>query len=262
MGRLHELLAVEKSKSAAVTKLITETFNKFGKFEYFQGHIRTLSMIEESPQNKALEAAAKEERKVPTTVHETLSYVMDFWKDSEDILFQKNVTNQGAVANILFKGDTLATDVPVDELLGLESRLETLRKLMDTMPTLSASVTWEDAYDLSGRKGYWKAIAPSVVVKTEKSSAPVILYEATKEHPAQVKEISVDKPTGTFTKLDFCGAASSSQKSEVIAIIDDLINEVKQARMRANSVEASTRKIGEDIIKLIMSPFNSQSNKQ
>lgn len=35
MGKLHELLAIEKTKTTAANKMLTETNQKFGKFDYF-----------------------------------------------------------------------------------------------------------------------------------------------------------------------------------------------------------------------------------
>lgn len=70
MGKLHELLAVEKSKSNAANKLLADTLNKFGKSEYFKASSRTLKMLADSSENEALEASAYENSTLPTTVKE------------------------------------------------------------------------------------------------------------------------------------------------------------------------------------------------
>jgi hypothetical protein len=127
---------------------------------------------------------------------------------------------------------------------------------MESMPTLNAAVSWsEDAQ--SGRKGQWVIDQPEITTKTEKVTTPVILYAATDKHPAQIKEVTVDKTIGTFRLIKTCGAATSAQKAEVLSVIDDLISEVKQSRMRANSVEASTDRIGRKIVDIIMQPFTA-----
>jgi hypothetical protein len=72
MAALHELLAVEKTLSEQFKRLFQDTMQKFGKEEYFQGHVKTLKMIAENPQNDAIERAAAENRELPTTVQETL----------------------------------------------------------------------------------------------------------------------------------------------------------------------------------------------
>jgi hypothetical protein len=257
MGKLHELLAVEKSRSAASKKLINDTTVKFGKIEYFQGHVKTLKMINDSTENVTIEKAGSESRELPTTVQETLEYALKYWADAEDVILQKNITNQKAVADIVLPDETVvASNIPVDELLGLETRLEELRRVMDSMPTLPAAVACEDATKTTGRKGSWVGRNVAVTTKTEKQMVPVILYEATKEHPAQVKEVAQDKVVGSFSTTSFFGSASSSQKAETIARIDDLIASVKQARMRANSIEADKSVIGNKIVDYILAPFN------
>lgn len=254
MGKLHELLAVEKTKSTAASKLLIDTVHKFSKFDYFQGHNKTLRMIEDSAQNQAIETAASEVRQLPTTVHETLEYMFKYWADAEDIIYQKNKSNQYAVADLEYNGSVIVKDVPVDELLGLESRLETLRRSFESIPTLSASVKWENDL-LSGRKGAWIISEPEITTKTEKVTTPVVLYDATDKHPAQVEKVSVDKTIGTFKMIKFCGAATSAQKAEVLSILDELLVETKKARMRANNVEANKDRIGSTLVAIIMKPF-------
>ena len=117
MTKLHELLAVEKTRANAAAKLLQETSAKFQKSEMFSGHIKTLAMIEESAQNAALEQAAHEQRELPTTVSETLEYALDHWVKAEDVIMQKNCINQVAVADLMYDGKMIASSVPVDELI-------------------------------------------------------------------------------------------------------------------------------------------------
>jgi len=253
MSKLHEILAVEKTRSQAANKLIEETANKFKKEQYFSGHIKTLKMLVDSPENAAIEEASRDEKSLPTTVPETLEYLFDFWTKAEDVTYAKNKTNQIANADLFFRGEVLVPFVPVDELLGLEVRLETLRRTLDLMPTLDASKDWTPA--ASGRKGAFLAIGDESTSKTEKTMTPVVLYEATDKHPAQIERVSVDKVVGTFRRKSISGAATSKQKADAIAVIDELLAEAKQARQRANSVEASTDRIGSTIAKLVLDVF-------
>lgn len=253
MAKLHELLAIEKNRSNQANKLLEETGKKFQKEQFFSGHIKTLKMLVDSPENAAIEAAARDEKELPTTVPETLEYALKFWADAEDVTFQKNLTNQRANADLLFRGQVLVPNVPVDELLGLEVRLEILRRTIDHMPTLDASKAWEAAN--SGRSGEFVTTSAEVTSKTEKSMVPVVLYEATDKHPAQIERVTVDKVVGTFSRISTSGAATSKQKADAIAVLDDLLVEVKQARQRANSVEAATDRIGGKITSLILDVF-------
>jgi len=254
MGKLHELLAVERTKVTAVGKILSETDIKFGKDNFFKGYTKTLRMLADSPENSALEQSLSEVRELPTTVVDTLDYALNLWAEAEDIVYQKNVTNRRAIADLEFDEQILVKDVPVDELMGLEVRLENLRKIFEKIPTHDATKKWIE--DSQRGKGIWITQNPDVTTKTEKRTVPVILHEATKEHPAQVKESTKDEVVGTFTTVHISGAATSLQKATIMSTMDKLISEVKKARMRANSVEASTDKIGSTLVDIIMKVFS------
>jgi hypothetical protein len=138
----------------------------------------------------------------------------------------------------------------VDELMGLENRLAELRRLIQTAPTLDASVKW--ILDQSQGEGVWVSAAAEEGVKTEKRMFPVILSPATDKHPAQVKEASKDEVVGLFSTRKFTGALTTIQKANTLTLMDDLIAEVKKSRIRANGVEANTDRIGGVFAKLIM----------
>lgn len=251
MTVLHELLAVEKHRNSQVDGLVTETVAKFGKYEYFAGAIKTLKMVDENPANAAVEAAARTQMEVRTTVHETFEYLMDFWANAEDVQLQKNATNQKARGKIEIDGLSLP-DLPVDELLGLEVRLDKLRQLAKQMPTLNAAKEWEP---LPERKGLHRTKNVEHTTKTEKVMYPVVLAPATDKHPAQVKEATRDNVVGTFTLLEYSGAATTEQKARFLERLDNLIAEVKKARMRANTTEIEKIEAGKALSKWIMEPF-------
>lgn len=253
MSQLHELLAVEKHRNNQVEALVTETTAKFGKYEYFAGALKTLKMVEDSPANAAVEQAARTQMEVRTTVHETFEYIFDFWAQAEDVQIQKNATNQKARGKIDLAGLDLP-ELPVDELLGLEVRLEKLRQLAKQMPTLNAAKEWEA---LPERKGLYKTKNIEHTTKTEKVMYPVVLAPATDKHPAQVKEATKDNVVGTFSLIEYSGAATTEQKARFIERLDDLIAAVKQARMRANTTEVEKINIGKTLAKFMLEPFEA-----
>lgn len=250
MKILHELLATEKNFTSQVNKLQLETLQKFDKEHLFKGYIKTLKMLKDAPNNEQLELAGSEQKELVTTVKQTLDYLLGFWVKAEDLQATKNVTNQSAIANVEINGEILLSNLPVDELMGLEARLLDLRKVFEKMPTLDASKTWTRSLI---SESAWEAAIADVTVKTEKVVTPVVLYEATKEHPAQVKEVSKDDVVGTFTTKHFSGAATSLQKAQCLERLDILLVEIKRARMRANTVLLQPVFVGKSIIEFIMS---------
>ncbi len=255
MGKLHEILAVEKTITSAAEKLFQDTLGKFQRVDsYFQGHLKTLKMLNDSPENKALENAARAEKILTTTVPETLKYQLGFWVKAEDILYQKNKTNQSAMADLEFEGRVIAQALPVDELMGLEARLEKLRGLFTTIPTLDASRNWVKDTN-AAQTGTFVAANEEISSKTEKIVDAKVLYEATDKHPAQVKEFSKDIVVGSFVVKNFSGAATAIQKARLLEIVDGLIAEVKRSRVRANNIDVVNTGIGQTIADLFLGVF-------
>ena len=208
-------------------------------------------MIKDGPENDALEKSGGDNRDVVTTVGETLGYLFEHWEKFEDTQFKKNITNQKATASLNI-GEVGIAEVPVDELMGLETRLTKLREIFHQIPTLDATKEWQKS---NVREGVWIASSPDVTTKTERIISPVVLYEATKEHPAQIEKVTRDEIVGTFTTVNFSGAATSLQKAMALRRIDELISEVKKARMRANSINVVDKKIGQVLADYLLEPL-------
>jgi hypothetical protein len=257
MAKLHEVLAAEKTRVAAWNKLHAETIHKLkSPTDFFTGHSKALSMIEDTPSNKALEAQAAEEKIVVSTVRDTLDYAFTIFGKSEDLQFQKNATNRVATGTVMWEGTPLLTDMPVDELLGLEARLAKIKELYETMPTLGGAREW--VRDPSMGEHVWKSAQPEYNTKTEKVMVPVTLAPATDKHPAQVEKVTRDNVVGKVTIIHRSGACTTNQKAAALALVDALLVEIKHARMRANETEVVKGEVGKVLVNLLMSPFNEE----
>ena len=211
-------------------------------------------MIDDSPANVAIQDQAREEKPVTTNVYETLEYALDIFGKAEDLQYQKNVTNRHASGLVMWKGETLF-ELPIDEMLGLEARLTKLRLLIAEVPTLDASKHWAPATDISAH--VWQTVYPEETTKTEKKVVPIIMKDATKEHPAQVQAIQRDDVVGKFTTIKRSGSATALQKAEALKRIDELLVEIKQARTRANETLVTAGKISDRLLPLLLEPFAS-----
>lgn len=252
MPKLHETLAAEKTVNAAWNTLYEETLKKFGNDHFFAGHTKSLKMLEDNAANEAIEAQAGEHKAVPTNVLDTLSYALALYGNAETLQLQKNNANRNAVANVMLRGEVVFSALPVDQLLGLEARLAKVRLLYLAMPTLDASKSWM----FDDKLGCWVA-PPEYATKTEKIMVPVVLAPATDKHPAQVEKVTRDNTVGKFTTVKRSGAATAVQKAEAIKLIDELLVEVKQARMRANETEVPHADLGKKLVDLLLTPFSN-----
>lgn len=256
MAKLHELLAAEKTPTGAWNALFEDTLKKFkNPTHFFDGHSKSLSMIEEGPANVAIQDQAREEKPVTTTVFDTLEYALDIFGRAEDLQYQKNATNRKAVGTVMWGGQPLLVDMPVDELLGLEARLTKLRQLYAEVPTLDATKHWALAANIGAN--VWATSFPEETTKTEKQVIPITMKEATKEHPAQVQAIQKDVVVGKFTTIKRSGAATAIQKAEAIKRVDELLIEIKQARMRANETVVESGTVSKVLLPLLLEPFKS-----
>jgi hypothetical protein len=246
MGKLHEVLAVVGDLEGVATKILEEaevTFSK--KADHFVGSTRTLKMFDADRANE--EADGFEQKELVTTVQSKLDYVAEHLVRYIDAVAQKEATNQAARADVVVNGMTILKEVPATLLLSLENKLARWRKMYAAIPTLQPGVKWADD-PTAGMPGVFKSANDVVDLKVEQLVKPVVLYEATKEHPAQVKEVTEKKAVGQFRKEMWSGMWTPARKSLVLGRLDALIKAVKQSRARANETEVVKFDVGETLI--------------
>jgi len=245
MTKLHEILAVEGDVAGEYKKILSETGTTFSKkAELFFGFLRVLDMFEEgSPTPPA------EFKEIDTTVQKKLDYQKKFIIRYFDLVLQKESTNQKATADIEVDGVVLAKDVPATFLLGLESKLKQLREVYNRIPTLPPGIKW--LKDENKGEGVYITEKPEEQFKTEKVIIPQILYEATKEHPAQVEKITETKNVGKYSRTSWTGTISPAEKSALLGRLDKLSRAVKKARQRANTEPVVKRTIGKELFDYI-----------
>lgn len=257
MAKLHEHLAAGRTRTAAWAALFKDTEDKFKKFShFFEGHTRTLKMLEDHPTNDAVEAAERQVKPVITTVYETLQDALTVFAKAEDLEYQKNMAKHSAVGTIYWKGKPWLEGAPIDELLGLENRIGKLRELWLLVPTQDATRTWTPIPHVGA--GQYEAEAEETT-KTEKKIIPIVLMKATVEHPAQVTPVNKDEVVGRFRMVRRTGAATAQQKFEALKQIDDLLIEIKSARQRANETPVLNERLGERLAELLLEPFKTNA---
>lgn len=247
MSKLHELLAVEGDLQGIAKKLMAETIKTFGKGEHFLGAHRRLEMFDAGAQDKVV---ADEYKEMVTTVPDKLDYLSTALVRYFDAVLQKERTNQTAVADLVVDGQTLAASVPATFLLGMESRLRELRQVFEAAPTLAPGIAWEKDETLG--KGVYRARNDDEKLKTAKTFQHKVLYEATDKHPAQIEKWEEQLPVGKYITSSTCGMFSPADKSAALGRLDNLIQAVKKARMKANMVDVVTDEIGTKLFGYIL----------
>lgn len=244
--KLHEVLAVENGLESTSKKLVNSSKKQFSKENLFLGTIKTLEMFDASQ----VHLNTTEHLKLETTVDENLSYALKSVSKYWDSVLQKDSANQIAKADIVVEGKTISKDVPATTLLGLENKLAGLRDLFEAIPTLAPGISWiRNENDIPG------VYTTQRDVETFKTANDIdfrVLYEATKEHPAQVKEMKVVKNIGKYIIKRTSGMYTAHRKAKVLENLDILISAVKKARQRANNAVVENKQIGEDLMSFIL----------
>lgn len=246
MSKLHELLAVESDLAGTYAKIIEETKVNFTKHpdRYFGQHQRTEFLDENAPKEADIH------KEMDDTVPAKLEYTSEHIIRYLDVVYQKEKTNQQAVADLVVDGITLAKSVPATFLLGLESKLKKVRdNVYASIPTLQPGIKWEE--DKVMGKGVYKRAKPDEKYRTKKVMKNHVVAEATKEHPAQVQTYYEDEKIARVITDTWCGMISPAQKSALLGRIDKLIRAVKKARQRANTAGVVKSTIGKEIFDYI-----------
>ena len=251
MAKLHELIAVEKDRKATAAKIIEETGVTFSKKQtLFAGFTRVYEAKTEDT-----EKFDSEESQVVTTVPEKLDYFDGHLVSLLDVIYQKELTNIEAKADVVIKDKNtdqeikIAEGVPVSALVQFENLLEAVRnKVYDSIPTLDPKNVWEQ--DKQAGIGRWKT-KETRKRKTKKVQDFMVVIQPTKEHPGQIKEVTKDVYMGDWVETHFSGMISPAEKSDLLSRVSVLIEAVKQARARANCIDVKSSHIGKKMVKFI-----------
>lgn len=246
MAKLHELLAVEGDLEGTFKKILQETKKTFtDKPAFFLSWQRELEMFDSNAPDPPIER-----QEMVTTVHDKLKYTNTHVVNYFNAISQKERTNQTAKADLVVDGQAIAKDVPATLLLGLESRLKLLRQTYEGAPTLAPGKKWEK--DQTIGDNIYVDVEPEEKFKTAKTFKHKVLYEATKEHAAQIEKWEEVENVGKYRQRMWSGMLSPAEKSLLLGKVDKLIRAVKKARQRANNTDVVDYTIGKTLIDYIM----------
>lgn len=223
--KLCQVLAIDSGVRNKSKTELTALHRSAEKQELYAGLNRTYRSKDEDG-----EKFPDERQHAALKSKEVLAKLQGILSEALDIELTKDIGNCTAKADVIVDGATILKDVPVSYLLFLEKQLDDLFTFTTKMPTLDSSEvwTWDPAQNLYRS-------TPVETTKTKKRMTPVVLYEATKEHPAQVKEVTEDVVVGFWSATKFSGALPADRKEVLTSRIQQLQKAVKFAREEANS---------------------------
>jgi len=224
--KLNQVIAVEKGVRAESMKVMTKEYHDFQKADLFSGMNKTYTPSKEGGLEYPSESV-----QVRKTVEDSLKVISNAWKEMVNQAATKDSGNLHATADVVIDGQTLLVAVPATHLLFLEKQLNDLHTAFDAIPVLDPTQHWifdeaSATYRSSEKESY----------KTKKVQKPIVMYDATPEHPAQTQLISEDVVVGRWSTQYLSGAMTERHKQDLLGKLARLRIAVKMAREEANSV--------------------------
>jgi hypothetical protein len=255
MSKLHQVLAVMNSLKDKAAKITQETIHVFrSKHERFSGLRRTYKPLIENGQE-----LPSEEKPLATTVGEKLAHFSECYIPYLDALFQVDLTNTKALAEIEVD-EFKVLNVPSTFLMQLDKRLNEIRNVINLIPTLDPGYKWIDSNEGAG---VWRVDTPQTRFKTKKTLKFQEISPATKEHRAQVEKWTEDETIGVWEEILTSGGLTVHQKYLILDRLDKLQIAVKSALAQANNVDQRKEKIGSKLFKYLLNdiPLSRGSNQ-
>lgn len=234
MPKLHEILAVEKGNKTRIYTAITDLHKHAQKADPFNGFSKDYR-----PKDEDGDKLPPERKKVVLSAPDVLTKLAALIAESFDVTATKDAANRNAVADVVLDGKVLLKDMPATYLIFLEKQLIDVRTFVEKMPVLDEATDWTP--DLN--TGMFRS-GEVVTHRSEKQQKPLVLFPATPEHPAQTQIITQDVIVGFWHSVKHSGAFPAPRKQEILIRVNTLLDAVKQARERANMVEAPSVKVG------------------
>ncbi len=243
MPKLNQVIAIEKGVKSRVYGEITDIHKTSQKPDLFNGFVKTYRKKDEEGEDYP-----PERKKVQMIADAMLSRAAELLTELFDVTATKDWGNCHAFADVEVDGQVLIKDAPVPYLLFLEKQISDLHTFVEKMPVLDEADDWSK----DENSGLYKTSAIPTH-RTKKVQKPIVLYEATKEHPAQTQIISEDIVVGYWDTVKHSGALPAPRKQLLLERIEKLAKSVKYAREQANAAESENQKIGKQIFDFLLS---------
>lgn len=248
MAKLNQIVAVEKGTKNRVNEKLTAIYKTLQKGDLFAGLHKTFTPANEDPTHPLGVKEPDQKKEIQADATKLLAAIRDAQTELLDVTYTRDATNCLAKADVVVDGVAVLSEVPVSYLLWLEKQLNDLHSEIKKLPTLDPAEKW--TYDPN--QGVY-VTAPSETTSTKKIVRPLVLAEATKEHPAQVKEVTEDVRAGTWKTIRHSTALTVERREQLLTRVEKLQVAVKQAREAANMIDTvKTDSIGKKLFDFVL----------
>lgn len=250
MAKLHQILAAEGGASKETERILTlagQGLGATGEQSPLSGISRTYAPREENGD----QLPGVYQHVQISVEDQVLPLIRDAFTKLLDVKYTRDEGNTQARADVTVGGHALLKDVPATYLMTLENSLGELRKALLALPVLDPAKEWR-APGQDGNESAWYATRENKVAKMQPVPQVQVLYDATKEHPAQVRPYEVSKPVGDWTEVKFSGAIPGQRKEQILRRLALLQAAVKFAREHANRIDAPDKHAGKALFDYLL----------
>ena len=238
--KLCQIVAVEKDTRGRAMELLKKLQQVAAHGELFEGFRK-----EWEPLSEDGERYEPEERGVQFKADEVVREVLSAQAEDISVEATKDCGNAASLADITVDGVTLVENAPVPLLLFLEKRLALIHSAISGLPERDPARRWAQGDSL--------ALSDTVRThRTKKTQRPIVLYDATPEHPAQTQLVTEDAIVGHWVTTYVSGAFSEMQKKQLLGRVERLIEAVKFAREEANSRVVDRLQVGGRLMEFVI----------
>ena len=243
MAKQNQIIAIEKGVKARSHSVLSDLYKVVQKPALFEGMVRTFT-----PKNDEGDRYPTERKPVQARISDVLEHLRTAMSELVDVETQKDRANMRAEAPVLVNGQEVLPSMPVTTLLLLEKQLTDLRTLVSHLPVLDSAEEWQS----DPHSGLF--VTDAVETRsTKKTAVPIVLYAATEHHPAQTQLINEDVVVGSWKTVRQSAAMPRPEKEQLAARLEALIIGVKEAREKANDIDAGERpKVGAAIFSYLL----------
>ncbi len=242
MGKLNQILAVEKGIKSAATSQISEAYKTVQKPALFEGFAKSYEPMKEDGVK-----LPPESKRVQFNATDLLRSMCNVKAGLYNVTATKDYANCSARADVVVDGVKLVENAPVTYLLFLEKELTDMHTFVNALPVLSPEEKWS----LDENSGL-NVTSELVTTRSEKVTDVLVLLAPTQYHPGQAQAITKDVVAGSWKTVKQSGAMPAPRKAQLLEKVVKLQQAVKYAREQANMTEAPKVEAGDKVFSWLL----------
>lgn len=190
-----------------------------------------------------------EDKQVGLIATDILARLRDIMIPVLDANLTRDVGNTQASAPVIVDGQVLLVNVPATYLLVLEKQIGNLYDIARAIPARPLGTDWQP----TEQDGLYQS--PERLVERH---GPEVVYKTSAPIPDKgIHETLLDKYTvqvilGFWHERSFTGAMHHDERQALLSRIRTLLEAVKAARIKANSLEVEPQEAGEIVMNFIL----------